>query len=173
MRDYIALAMERIRAAPGMVLAAVIAATVSNLLVTASLAYSAVRSDEPYLQIVHVSLTTPVSAGGTYSDVRVAVDNAGNATAKGCYAKAYNHLLFSNEIDETSALGRSEQFDLSPHGGHVATVGVYLPNISGEALLGGGVRAPVFYRVECANAVSSADSKTVVVPFSVPGSEAP
>ena len=157
-----------------MVLAAVIAATLSNLVVTASLADSAVRSDEPYLQIVHVSHTTPVSAGGTYSDVPVAVDNAGNATAEGCYAKAYNHLLFSNKIDETSALGRSEQFDLSPHSGQLANVSVYLPNISGEALLGGGVRAPVFYRVECANGVvSSADSKTVVVPFPVPGSEAP
>ena len=173
MRGYVVLATERIRAAPGMLLAATVVATVSNLVVTAGLSASAARSDEPYLQMVHVSRATPVSARGKYSDVRVAVGNAGNATAKGCYAKAYNHLLFSNEIDETSALGRSEQFDLSPHGGHVATVGVYLPNISGEALLGGGVRAPVFYRVECANAVSSADSKTVVVPFPVPGSEAP
>lgn len=172
MRGYIAVVVGRLQAAPGMVVAAIVAATISTVMVMAGLASSAIRPEEPYLQMLHVSGTTPVTAGGTYSYVRVAVDNGGTATAHGCYAKAYNHLLFSNEIDKLSPLGRSEQFNLSPYGGYVATVSVYLPKISGEALLGGGVRAPVSFRVECENAKSSDDSKIVVVPFTVSGSEA-
>ena len=172
MRDYVAVVVKRLQATPGMVVAAIVAATMSTVVVMAGLANSAIRPDEPYLQMLHVSRPTSVSAGGTYSYVRVAVDNAGTATAHGCYAKAYNHRLFSNEIDEFSPLGRSEQFNLSPYGGYVATVSVYLPKISGEALLGGGVRAPVSFRVECENAESSDDSKIVVVPSAVSGSEA-
>ena len=116
---------------------------------------------------------TPLYTDVTYFDMDVAVNNASTATAKGCYSKAYNHLLFSEEIDETTDIGRSEQFDLSPHGGHVAPVSVYLQDLSGEALLGGGLRAPVFFRVECENAESSEEGKTVKVSGPASGSATP
>jgi len=41
-----------------------------------------VPSDDPALLMVHVSSLNPVSAGGEYSGVRVAVDNAGRATRR-------------------------------------------------------------------------------------------
>jgi hypothetical protein len=172
MRGDVTVMVERIRAAPGMVVAATIAAIIATFVVW--LVVSALRSEEPHLQMVRVSFQpSPLSAGGTYFDIDVAVNNASTATAKGCYSKAYNHLLFSEEIDESSELGRSEQFDLSPHGGHVAPVSVYLPDLSGEALLGGGLRAPVFFRVECANAESSEEGKTVKVSGPASGSATP
>jgi len=175
MRDYIDVAVERVKAAPGGMLAATIAALVATVAATVGLALaeSAALSDSPHLQMVYVSGLTFVPAGGAYSDAQVAVNNAGTATAEGCYAKAYNHLLFSEEIDEASALGRSEQFDLSARGGHVATVSVHLADLSGEALLGGGIRAPVFFRTECKNAESSEEGRTVTVPFPVSSPEAP
>ncbi len=156
-----------------MVVAATIAAILATFVVW--LVVSALRSEEePYLQMVRVTINpTPSSAGDTDPGVDVAVNNASTATAKGCYAKAYNHLLFSEEIDETSELARSEEFDLSPHGGYVATVSVYQPDLSGEALLGGGVRAPIFLRVECENAESSEEGKTVKVSGPVSGSATP
>jgi hypothetical protein len=155
-----------------MVLAATIAAIIATFVVW--LVYSALRSEEPHLQMVRVSFeSSPLSAGGPYFDIDVAVNNASTAAAKGCYSKAYNHLLFSEEVDKSSELGRSEQFDLSPHGGHVAPVSVYLPGLSGEALLGGGVRAPVFFRVECENAESSEEGKTVTVSGPASGSATP
>jgi hypothetical protein len=118
-------------------LAATIAAIIATLVV--GLVDSALRSEEPHLQMIRVSLPlTPSSAGGTFLDADVAVNNASTTTAKGCYEKAFNHLLFSEEIDETTELGRSEQFDLSPHGGHVAPVSVHLADLSGETLLGEG-----------------------------------
>ena len=150
-----------------------VAATVVAIIATfvVGLVSSALISEQPHLQMIHVSfLPPPSSAGGTYQDVTVAVNNAGTATAKGCYAKAYNHLLFSEEIDENTELGSSEQFDLSPHGGHVPSVSVRLAGLSGEALLGGGVRAPVFFRVECENAESSEESMTITVSDLAPGS---
>ena len=150
-----------------------VAATVVAIIATfvVGLVSSALISEQPHLQMIHVSfLPPPSSAGGTYQDVTVAVNNAGTATAKGCYAKAYNHLLFSEEIDENTELGSSEQFDLSPHGGHVPSVSVRLAGLSGEALLGGGVRAPVFFRVECENAESSEESMTITVSGLAPGS---
>ena len=144
MRGDVTVVVERIRAAPGMVVAATVAAIMAAFVV--AVVHSALRSEESYLQMVRVSLQpTPLSADEPYFDVDVTVNNASTATAKGCYSKAYNHLLFSEEIDETSELGRSERFDLLPHGGHVAPVSVYLTDLSGEALLGGGVRAPVFF----------------------------
>jgi hypothetical protein len=162
MRGDITAVVERIRAAPGMLVAATIAAVVATFVVV--LIQSALRSEEPYLQMVRVSFQpTPLSADETYFDVDIAVNNASTATAKGCYSKAYNHLLFSEEIDESSELGRSEQFELSPHEGHVAPVSVYLTDLSGETLLGGGVRAPVFFRVECENTKSPEESKIVKV----------
>jgi hypothetical protein len=143
-------------------LAATIAAIIATLVV--GLVGSALRSEEPHLQMIRVSLPlTPLSAGGTFLDADVAVNNASTTTAKGCYAKAFNHLLFSEEIDETTELGRSEQFDLPPHSGHVPTVNVHLPNLSGETLVGGGVRAPIFYRTECKNAESSDEGRTITV----------
>jgi hypothetical protein len=172
MRSDVTVVVERMRAAPGMVVATTMAAILANFVVW--LVVSAPRSEEPHLQMVRVSFQpTPPSAGGTYVVADVTVNNAGTATAKGCYAKAYNHLLFSEEIDESSELGRSEQFDLSPHGGHVAPVSVYLPDLSGEALLGGGLRAPIFLRVECENAESSEEGMTVKVSGPASGSATP
>ena len=177
MRDDLRVVIERIRAAPGtapgrVVVAATIAAIIATLVV--GLLVSALRSEQPYLQMIRVSLQpTPSSASGTYLDVDVAVNNAGTATAKGCYAKAYNHLLFSEEIDKSTELGSSEQFDLSPHGGHVPSVRVYPAGLSGEALLGGGVRGPVFFRVECENAESPEEVMTVKVSGPAPGSVTP
>ena len=169
MRGDVTVVVERIRAAPGRAVAAIVAAIIANFVVW--LVVSAPRSEEPHLQMVRVSFQpTPPSAGGTYFVADIAVNNAGTATAKGCYSKAYNHLLFSEEIDESSELGRSEQFDLSPHGGHVAPVSVYLQDLSGEALLGGGVRAPIFLRVECENAESSEEGMTVKVSGPASGS---
>jgi hypothetical protein len=169
MRGDITVVVERMRAAPGMVVATTIAAIIANFVVW--LAVAAPRSEEPHLQMIRVSFEpAPLSTDGTYFDIDVTVNNASTATAKGCYSKAYNHLLFSEEIDESSELGRSEQFDLSPHGGHVAPVSVYLPDLSGEALLGGGVRAPIFLRVECENAESSEEGKTVKVSGPASGS---
>jgi hypothetical protein len=172
MRGDVTVVVERIRAAPGMVVAATIAAIIVSFV--GWIVDSALRSEEPHLQMVRVSFpSTPLSTDGTYFDIDIAVNNASTATAKGCYAKGYNHLLFSEEIDETSELGRSEQFDLPPHGGHRATMSVYLQGLSGEALLGGGVRAPVFIRVECENAESSEEGKTVKVSSPASGSATP
>ncbi len=172
MRGDVTVVVERIRAAPTMMVAATIMAIIATIVV--GLVGSALRSEEPHLQMIRVSLQpTPLSASGTYLDVDVAVNNAGTATAKGCYAKAFNHLLFSEEIDETTELGRSEQFDLSPHGGHVAPVSVYLADLSGETLLGGGVRAPVFFRVECENAESPEEGMTVNLSGPASGSVTP
>lgn len=163
MRDDLRVVGKRIRAAPGRVaVAATIAAIIASFVMV--LVGSALSSEQPHLQMIRVSFPPPPSsAGGTYLDAAVAVNNAGTATAKGCYAKAYNHLLFSEDIDESTELGSSEQFDLSPHGGHVPFVSVRLAGLSGEALLGGGVRAPVFFRVECENAESSEESMTITV----------
>jgi uncharacterized protein YjbJ (UPF0337 family) len=172
-RGDVRVVVERIRASPGMILAATMAAILITFV--GRLVDTSLRSEEPHLQMVHVSSfqRTPLSTTATYFDIDVAVNNAGTATAKGCYAKAYNHLLFSEEIDETTELGSSEQFDLSAHGGHVAPVSVYLQDLSGEALFGGGLRAPVFFRVECENAESSEEGMTVKVSGPASGSATP
>ena len=180
MRDYIALLEdryitlleERIKAHPGRVVAATIAAIVASVVLIVSLSNPLISSNEPSLQMISVDTLVAVTEGAYYA-VGVAVNNAGTATAEGCYAKAYNHLLFSDDIDETSELGRSEQFDLSPDGGHVATVRVYLPDLSGEALLGGGVRAPVAFRTDCKNAESSDEGRTITVRSPLSGSQTP
>ena len=172
MKGNVTVVVGRMRVAPGMVVAATIAAILANFVVW--LVVSAPRSEEPHLQMVRVSFPpTPLSTDGTYFDIDIAVNNASTATAKGCYAKGYNHLLFSEEIDVTSELGRSEQFDLPPHDGHLATMSVYLQGLSGEALLRGGLRAPVFIRVECENAASSEEGKTVKVSSPASGSATP
>lgn len=178
MRDYIALLEdryiafleERIKAHPGRVVAATIAAIVAGAVLVVSLSNPLISSNEPSLQMIRVDALAAATEGAYY-DVGVAVNNAGPATAEGCYAKAYNHLLFSDDIAETSELGRSEQFDLPPDGGRVATVRVYLPDLSGEAMLGGGVRAPVSFRTECKNAESSDEGRTITVRSPISGSQ--
>jgi hypothetical protein len=160
--NYISVVEKRIQAHPGRVLAATIVALLASVAVWMGLSNLLMASDEPSLQMVRVYGLT-AAAGEPSLEVAVAVNNAGTATAEGCFAKAYNHLLFSEEIDETSELGRSEPFDLPPHSGHVPTVGVDMPNLSGEALLGGGVRAPIFYRTECKNAESFDEGRVVTV----------
>ena len=162
MENYISVVEKRIQAHPGRVLAATIVALLASVAVWMGLSNLLMASDEPSLQMVRVYGLT-AAAGEPSLEVAVAVNNAGTATAEGCFAKAYNHLLFSEEIDETSELGRSEPFDLPPHSGHVPTVGVDMPNLSGEALLGGGVRAPIFYRTECKNAESFDEGRVVTV----------
>lgn len=170
--NFTSVVEQRILAHPGRVLAATTVAIVASVAVWVGLSNLLVASNAPALQMVRVYvLTAPAEEPSL--DVAVAVNNAGTATAEGCYAKAYNHPLFSEEIDETTELGRSEQFDLSPHGGHVAPVSVYLADLSGETLLGGGVRAPVFFRVECENAESSEEGMTVNVSGPASGSVTP
>jgi hypothetical protein len=161
-KNYISVVEKQILAHPGRLLAATTVAIVVSVAVWVGISNLPMASNAPALQMVHVYvLTAPAEEPSL--DVAVAVNNAGTATAEGCYAKAFNHPLFSEEIDETTELGRSEQFDLSPHGGHVAPVSVYLADLSGETLLGGGVRAPVFFRVECENAESSDEGRTITV----------
>ena len=154
---------ERIKANPRVAVAGIVAAIVAPVLV-AWLISSSGLFDGPSLQVVYISPLSPVYADGTYSDVQVAVNNGGNVTAEGCSVKAYNHLLFSSgDLDETSVLGESERFSLPPQAGRSATVSVYLPYVSGEALFGGGVRSLIFLRAECSNAISNTDSKKIVL----------
>ena len=160
--NYISVVEKRIQAHPGRVLAATTLAIVASVAVWVGLSNLLMASNAPALQMVRVYMLA-APAGEPSLDVAVAVNNAGTATAEGCYAKAYNHPLFSEEIDETTELGRSEQFDLPPRSGHVPTVSVQLPNLSGETLVGGGVRAPIFYRTECKNAESSDEGRTITV----------
>jgi hypothetical protein len=155
------------------VLSVIVVVIVATVIPIVGLASWGVPSDDPALLMVHVSSLNPESADGEYSGVRVAVDNAGGATAQACTIKAYNRLPFSYEADEASVLGRSEQFDLSPEGGRVTTVSLYLPAMSGEAWSGGGIRAPVSLCTECQNAESPDHGWIMAVPFTVSGSEAP
>jgi hypothetical protein len=154
---------EWIEANPEAVVTAIIAAIIATVL-TLWLTSSNSLLNGPSLQVVHVSSPSPIYADGTYSDVQVAVNNGGDVTAEGCSVKAYNHLLFSSgNLDESSALGESERFSLPPQGGHSAVVSIYLPYVSGEALLGGGVRGLIFLRAECSNTISNPDSKKIVL----------
>ena len=167
--NYISVVEKRILAHPGRLLAATTVALVASAAVWVGLSNLLVASNAPALQMVRVYvLTAPAEEPSL--DVAVAVNNAGTAAAERCYAKAYNHPLFSEEIDETTELGRSEQFDLPPHSGHVPTVNVHLTNLSGETLVGGGVRAPIFYRTECKNAESSDEGRTITVSSLASGS---
>ena len=152
------------------VLVAVIGATVIPVV---GLASWAVPSAGPALLMIHVSALAPVSAASEYSSVLVAVDNSGSATAEACTVNAYNRFPFSYETDEASVLGKSEQFDLSPEGGHLTTVSLYLPAMRGEALSGGGVRAAVSLRTECENAESPEQGWIMNVPSTASSSEAP
>jgi hypothetical protein len=163
MQSYLALIDDWIKANIKSVIAAIIGVLITPVLLAPIVNWIERSHAAPSLQIVHISKHTPAYDDNTYSDVTAAVQNAGDVKAQGCYVKAYNHLLFTQDIDENSVLGRTQQFDLSPHGGVVETVRVYLPSISGEALLGGGIRAFVAYRFECENAVSSDYPGRVVV----------
>ena len=163
MQSYLTLIDDWSKANTKSVIAAIIGVLITPVLLAPIVNWSGRSHAAPSLQIVHISNLTPAYDDNTYSDVTAAVQNADDVKAQGCYVKAYNHLLFTQDIDENSVLGSTEQFDLSPHEGVVETVRVYLPSISGEALLGGGIRAFVAYRFECENAVSSDYPGRVVV----------
>ena len=160
---------ERIKANPGRVLAAIIVAIGTTVALILGLPDLGVRYG-PALLMIHVSALAPVSDNGEYSGVRVAVENTGDATAEACTVNAYNRLPYSYEADQTSVLGTSERFDLTPEGGRVTTVSLYLPALSGEALSGAGVSAPVSLRTECENAESSEHGRIVTVSSPVVGS---
>ncbi len=82
--------------------------------------------DTPDLAVIHLSLPSPMYAN-TYSDVRVTVDNGGNVTAEECFVRAYSG--YPDDPDDTPALlGESEQFDLPPQEGHIATLGISPPD---------------------------------------------
>ena len=164
MQGYLSLIEDWTKANNKSVITAIIGVLITPVLVAWLVNWSGLSPEvPPNLQIVHVSNHAPAYKDGTYFDVIASVQNAGNVTAQGCYVKAYNHLLFSQDIDESSVLGSTEQFDLSPQEGLVKTVSVYLPSMSGEALLGGGIRAFVAYRFECENADSYDYGGNVVV----------
>ena len=163
---------ERIKANPGRVLAAIVVAIGTTVALIVGLPDRGVLYG-PALLMIHVSALAPVSDDGEYSGVRVAVENTGDATAELCTVNAYNRLPYSYEADETSVLGKSERFDLTPEGGRVTTLSLYLPALSGEALSGGGVRAPVSLRTECENAESPDYGRIITVSSPVVGSEAP
>ena len=166
-QGYLSLIEDWARANSNSVTIATIGVLITPVLLAYLLSWSGLSDTDtaPTLQVVHVSNYTPAYEDGTYSDVTAAVQNTGNGIAQGCFVKAYNHLLFSQDIDESSVLGSTEQFDLSPQEGLVETVSVYLPSMSGEALLGGGIRAFVAYRFECENADSyDYGGKVVVFP---------
>ena len=163
MKARMSIFEEWIEANPERAAAGIVAAIIITVLI-AWLTSSSGLFDGPALQRVHVSPPGPVYADGAYSDIQVAVNNGGNATAEECSVKAYDHLLFSSsDPDETWVLGESERFRLPPQAGHSATVSIYLPNVSGEALLQGGVRALIFLRTECSNATPIMDSKKLVL----------
>ena len=163
MQSYLTLIDDWIKANIKSVIAAIIGVLITPVLLAPIVNWSGRSHAAPSLQIVHISNLTPAYDDNTYSDVTAAVQNADDVKAQGCYVKAYSHLLFTQDIDESSVLGRTEQFDLSPHEGVMETVSVYLPSMSVEALLGGGIRAFVVYRFECENAVSSDSPGRVVV----------
>jgi hypothetical protein len=172
MQPYSDAGEDRTKAKLGRVLAMIVVAIVATVIPIVWLASWDVPSDDPALLVVYVSSQSPVSADGAYSSVRVAVDNAGDATAEACTVKAYNRLPFTYEVVEAPVLGESEQFDLSARGGRVTTVSLYLPAMSGEALSGGGVSGPVSLRTECENAESPDHGWIMAVPSSVSSSEA-
>ncbi len=93
-------------------MASTVVAIGATVIPIVGLASWGVPPDGPALLMIHVSALAPVSADGEYSGVRVAVDNSGSATAEACSVNAYN-LPHSYEADETSVLGKSEQFDVS------------------------------------------------------------
>src|SRR4051794_23954083 len=68
-------------------------------------------SDGPAVTVVSASPLSLPYANDTYSDAQVIVDNGGNVTAEECLVIAYNARLFSEDPDNTPALGESERFD--------------------------------------------------------------
>jgi hypothetical protein len=173
MRAYQDVAEERTKAAPRRALAALVVTIGATVIPVVGLAGWGVPPDGPALLMIHVSALAPISADGEYTSVLVAVDNPGSATAEACTVNAYNRLPYSYAADETSALGKSEQFDVSPEGGRVFATSLYLPAMGGEALPGGGVRAPVSLHAECENAESPEHGWIMNVPFTMSASEAP
>jgi hypothetical protein len=157
---------QSLKANPEAAAAATIVALLLSVLATAVAAAAGGLgglAGAPDLRIVDVSGPGSPYAQGAYADVRVAVDNGGGGAARGCAVEGYGHVLFSDEIDESSALGRSERFDLGAGEGRVASVGIHLPGVSGEASPGGGVRGPIFLRAECEGAESEEYGQVLVV----------
>lgn len=115
-------------------------------------------SEAPAVKVVSASPLSLPYANDTYSDVRVIVDNGGDVAAEECSVRAYNARLFSEDPDNTPALGESEGFDLPSRGGYVATVRIYLPDAASEETSQKGAKMFVFepfaYSVECSNAAS-------------------
>ncbi len=148
---------ERLRAKRKIIVAAILAGIIILTPVLAFLTFTGLLR-EPVLEIVYVSKPGPLYSDNTYSDIEVAVNNAGEAMAEGCFARAYDHHLFSTWIAEGSVLGSSERFELAPGEGLVTSVSIYLPDVSGEALLGGGIRSFLIFRLDCENAVSSEET---------------
>ena len=86
MSGDVTVLVERIKAALAMMVAATIAATIATFVV--GLVYSNLRSEEPYVQMIRVSFQhTPLSAGDTYFDADVAVNNASNSYGEGMIRK--------------------------------------------------------------------------------------
>jgi hypothetical protein len=160
---YLSLIDDWTKANSDIVIIAVIGVLITPIPAGWAVNWSGLSHADSSLQIVHISDQTPAYDNGTYSDVAAAVQNASAVEVQRCSIKAYNHLLFSQDIDENSILGSTEQFDLSPQEGLVKTVSVYLPTISGEAMLGGGIRASIDYRFECENADYSDYGGRIVV----------
>jgi hypothetical protein len=173
MRAYSDTVEEQAKANHRRGLAALVAVIGATIIPVVGVASWTVPSDGPALLMIYVSPLNSVSADGEYSGVRVAEDNAGDATAEACTVNAYNRFPFSYGTDEASVLGKSERFDLSPEGGHLTTVSLYLSAMRGEALSGGGVRAPVSLRTQCENAESPEQGWIMNVPSTVSRSEAP
>ena len=164
-QNYLSLMDDWIKANINSVITAVIGVLITPVLAAWVLNWSGISHDGPSLLFINISSQTPAYADQTYSDVAAAVQNAGDVKAQGCSIIAYSPHPFSQGTDENSVLGSSEQFDLSPQEGLVETVSVYLPNMSGEAMLGGGIRAYVDYRFQCENAAySDYGVRTIVYP---------
>ena len=155
---------EKIKANPWEALIGIVTIIIVPVLVVWSINLSGLF-DGPSLYMLYISPLGSSYADDTYSDVQIAVNNGGNVAAEECSIKVYNHYLFytSSDPDVTSVLGESEHFTLPPEGGRKTTVSIYLPNVSGEALYGGGVKSTIFFRTECDNAESDASSKTVLL----------
>ncbi len=147
---------ERTKAISGKVVAGLIAAILAPIPLL-WLTNSSGLSDGPVLKIIGASPLSPAYANNTYSDTQVLVDNGGKVTAEECFVRAYDARLLPEDPANSATLGESERFDLLPQDGYVATVSIYLPNVSKETSQGAVkslVVEPFVFRAECSNAIS-------------------
>ena len=86
------------------------------------------------VNIIHVSAPSAPYADNTYSDVEIAVDNQGSATAEGCLVRAVGSPPSSEDPADSVMLAESEPFDLSPRDGRVVTLSIYLPDARGKVV---------------------------------------